>query len=298
MKPCLTKRAPDAGDSGAIPSIFLRLIIFPVGRRPAARPSAGNASRWAVPSISKGDRMDSIQQVTNVVCPFCNRTSFNIEVKGKIFKSTIFTCQTCDSVMETKNDKDFKIITVGGDYSNTQTFMKDKVFPRDKLSDIGLPLFSDAQLSEVSNGEGELFEQFISQPFQNTPVILKQGERLLLNFNNIVLSEERSQRSSGSFSFRVTKGVWFHTGRIFQPGSSIQQIDIGTFAVTDKRYVFVGGKKSVDQSLSKITTIQPFSDGFGVSRSNKQKIEYYSGTYHFPLISSLFMGIIKKYGQP
>jgi hypothetical protein len=41
-----TKRAPDAGDSGAIPSLFLRLSIFPVGRRPAARPSAGNANRW------------------------------------------------------------------------------------------------------------------------------------------------------------------------------------------------------------------------------------------------------------
>ncbi len=40
-----TKRAPDAGDSGAIPSIFLRLCIFPVGQRPAARPSAGNANR-------------------------------------------------------------------------------------------------------------------------------------------------------------------------------------------------------------------------------------------------------------
>jgi hypothetical protein len=45
-KPRLTKRAPDAGDSGAIPSIFLRLVIFPVGRRSAARPSAGNANRW------------------------------------------------------------------------------------------------------------------------------------------------------------------------------------------------------------------------------------------------------------
>jgi hypothetical protein len=46
-----TKRAPDAGDSGAIPSIFLRLSIFPVGRRPAARPSAGNANRWAADQL-------------------------------------------------------------------------------------------------------------------------------------------------------------------------------------------------------------------------------------------------------
>jgi hypothetical protein len=42
---CLTKRAPDAGDSAAFSSIFLRLSIFPVGRLRAARPSAGNANR-------------------------------------------------------------------------------------------------------------------------------------------------------------------------------------------------------------------------------------------------------------
>jgi hypothetical protein len=53
--PRLTKRAPDAGDaqrsraqSAAISSLFLRLSIFPVGRRPAARPSAGNTNRWAL----------------------------------------------------------------------------------------------------------------------------------------------------------------------------------------------------------------------------------------------------------
>jgi hypothetical protein len=42
---CLTKRAPDAGDSAAFSSLFLRLSIFPIGRRSAARPSAGNANR-------------------------------------------------------------------------------------------------------------------------------------------------------------------------------------------------------------------------------------------------------------
>ena len=52
-KPRLTKRAPDAGDSGAIPSLFLRLSIFPVGRCPAARPSAGNANRWALARVPK-----------------------------------------------------------------------------------------------------------------------------------------------------------------------------------------------------------------------------------------------------
>jgi len=37
----LTKRAPDAGDSAAISSSFLRLNLFPVGRLRRPRPSAG-----------------------------------------------------------------------------------------------------------------------------------------------------------------------------------------------------------------------------------------------------------------
>ena len=45
---CLTKRAPDAGDSAAFSSSFLRLIIFLVGRLRRPRPSAGNANRWVL----------------------------------------------------------------------------------------------------------------------------------------------------------------------------------------------------------------------------------------------------------
>ena len=44
----LTKRAPEAGKSGAIPSLFLRLSIFPVGRRSAAHRCAWpEPHRWA-----------------------------------------------------------------------------------------------------------------------------------------------------------------------------------------------------------------------------------------------------------
>ncbi len=42
-----TKRAPDAGDSAHIPSSFLCLTIFSVGRLRRPRPSAGNANRSA-----------------------------------------------------------------------------------------------------------------------------------------------------------------------------------------------------------------------------------------------------------
>jgi len=49
----LTKRAPDAGDSAAISSSFLRLSIFLAGRLRRPRPSAGNANRWLAPCESK-----------------------------------------------------------------------------------------------------------------------------------------------------------------------------------------------------------------------------------------------------
>ena len=53
----LTKRAPDAGDSAAISSSFLRLVIFLVGRLRRPHPSAGNANRWAADAekISRSD---------------------------------------------------------------------------------------------------------------------------------------------------------------------------------------------------------------------------------------------------
>ena len=43
-----TKRAPDAGDSAATPSSFLRRSLFLAGRLRRPRPSAGNACRWAL----------------------------------------------------------------------------------------------------------------------------------------------------------------------------------------------------------------------------------------------------------
>jgi hypothetical protein len=42
-----TQRALDAGVSAHIPSSFLRLSLFPLGRGSPVRPSASNANRWA-----------------------------------------------------------------------------------------------------------------------------------------------------------------------------------------------------------------------------------------------------------
>jgi hypothetical protein len=244
--------------------------------------------------------MNIIQTSTEVVCPFCEGTAFTSELKGLVFKTTRFVCAKCSSVLETKDGETFTVSTVGDAYSNTITVMKDRKLTRDKLSEPGLPLVSDADLASVSMGEGELFARIINEADQNVPIILKQNEQAIFLLQNTSLSEERIQRTSsgsGAFSFRVAKGVWFHTGRLSQPeyASTLQVIDSGSLVITNKRYGFVGNNKSVDQSLSKIIAIKPFNDGMGIVRSNKQKVEYYKGSYHWPLIASIFMGVVKKY---
>jgi hypothetical protein len=70
-----TKRAPDAGKSAAISSIFLRLSLFHIGRRPAARPSAGNANRYA---RRKTEYMGF--QERSGYCSHCNK---NVLVRAK-----------------------------------------------------------------------------------------------------------------------------------------------------------------------------------------------------------------------
>ncbi len=81
-KVCPTKRAPDAGDSAHIPSSFLRLFIFPVGRLRRPHPSAGNANRWAAEFIINGMRhplvvVGSARNSTGGICaPSVNQLQY------------------------------------------------------------------------------------------------------------------------------------------------------------------------------------------------------------------------------
>lgn len=244
--------------------------------------------------------MDIVQSSTSITCPFCDGNTFTSETKGFASKTTRLECVRCSSVLETKDNKTFKVAKVGNAHSNTEYFMQGKTFSREKLLEPGLPIVSDDDLASVSNGEGELFESIISEANQEVPIILKQSERAVISLPNAFLSEHRSQRVSsggGFISFKVTRGVWYHTGRLSQPeyATVLKVLDKGALTLTTKRYVFSGTSNSVDQSLSKITEIRPFVDGLGIIRSGKQKMEYYRGDYHWPLMASIFLGVVKKY---
>jgi len=112
--------------------------------------------------------------------------------------------------------------------------------------------------------------------------MLKKNERLVFDIPEISLCEERSVRLKGGyqgFSVRLMKGVSYRFGGM--SGGSEQQVvqlDSGNLILTNKRIVFSGEKVSKDISLSKINTIEPLENGISITRSGKQKTEYYVGT--------------------
>ena len=124
--------------------------------------------------------------------------------------------------------------------------------------------------------KGEHGKQF------DTNLLLKKGEYLIFDLPQISLCEERSVKLKGGyqgFSVRLMKGVSYRFGG-FQGGSEqkVIEIDSGNLTLTNKRMVFSGEKTSKDISLSKINTIQSLVDGISITRSGKQKTEYYVGT--------------------
>ena len=133
--------------------------------------------------------------------------------------------------------------------------------------------FDEVVDSYVSGAYGEKF---------NTDLLIKKGERLIFDIPNISLCEERSVRVKGGyqgFSVRIMKGVSYRFGG-FTGGSEKQvvEIDNGNLTLTNKRIVYSGERMSKDVSLNKINTIQALDNGIAITRSGKQKTEYYVGT--------------------
>jgi len=61
-KPAQQSVHPTLGILARFQSIFLCLSIFPVGRRSAARPSAGNANRWAAVIVPSRKGKENYEQ--------------------------------------------------------------------------------------------------------------------------------------------------------------------------------------------------------------------------------------------
>jgi len=94
------------------------------------------------------------------------------------------------------------------------------------------------------------------------------------------LLEAVRRRETGGyygFSFRVARGVYLRTGRYTLPKitEEVQKIDEGLLAVTNKRFIFIGDRRSVEVPLRNILSVELFQDSFSVHRKAKKKREYF-----------------------
>jgi hypothetical protein len=247
--------------------------------------------------------MSEILTTHVVTCPACKGTNLRSEITGTLFKKTIYQCLTCGTTLEQsgKGDKaTFALTKVGDDYSNADTVLTSEKFNLVELKEKPLAVLTDADL--VRFADGDIPDDIFTAAKQQVAIILKKGERVAFAMQNVSFCEERQQKVSsggGSYSYRIGKGMWFHTGRLSDPkyASVITPVDQGTLYLTTHRYVFVGKFKNIDQPHGKVTSVTLYRDGMGVARSNKQKVEYFKGAYHWPIVASIMLGLVKKAGE-
>jgi len=153
-------------------------------------------------------------------------------------------------------------------------------------------------LTALSEGDMSLINEI---PQDKVSIILKKNEICYATVMGAQLWEDRAVRKTdggyGGFGFHVAKGVTFHIGKFGATAESQMERrhqDTGNLFVTNKRFVFVGNHKNIDFPLDKILAVEPFSDGIGISRANKQKTEYFIGGFDGLTVKAAIEGAIRN----
>ncbi len=241
-------------------------------------------------------------------CPVCKTGSLNSSVhKGALGLGTkkILICDNCGAEFEVKGDK-YKLnhisntkyenwrkyhgqtLTVGewtriagGGVSDTEQKKIDEIKKQNEIKEAEIAKKRDMNefINSLQKGSAKINTN------EQSPIILKRNENISLIMHNITLREPRAVRQTvggyGGPTFRVAKGVNFRLGGIAAQSESheeLRNIDRGTLVLTNKRLIFIGSKRTTNIDLNKIIAIEPYKDGIGSQRENKQKTEYFTGS--------------------
>ena len=107
----------------------------------------------------------------------------------------------------------------------------------------------------------------------NPPIMLGKGESIIWTYNGVTMFEEKIEKQyqgrRGGFSFRVMKGVTYHTGSTkLKPveHSYMDNKGIGTLYITNKHIIFQGATVAQKVAYSKMIGMTPYSDGIEIHR--------------------------------
>lgn len=105
------------------------------------------------------------------------------------------------------------------------------------------------------------------------PIMLGRGESIIWTYNGVTMYQEKTVKEYGGrrsgWSFRVMKGVTYHTG-----GTKIKPIEhtfmdnkgVGTLYITNKHIIFQGPTAAQKIPYAKMIGVTPYSDGIEVHR--------------------------------
>lgn len=233
---------------------------------------------------------------SNLNCPVCNNTLNIYEKDGFLLDSTIFACDTCKTSFEQVNDS-FRFFNTAITDTPLWNYYND-LLTMDEWSRIAKGGKSNNELAqeqqeELARYKNQDLQVFLDSLSTNNPmlpavnsvgIMLKNNEYPVLELNNITLQEPRAVRVSkggyGGTSIRIAKGITLHTGGTRGQSEShdeIRNIDVGDLLITNKRVIFLGSNRTTNIDINKIVSIEDYSDGIKIQRSNKQKPEYFIG---------------------
>jgi len=223
-------------------------------------------------------------------CPMCKSGKLKNIKKKKFFGLYIvdsFVCDKCGAEFVKFMDR-YKLAMIP-DKSNPawKEYGRQSLTPRE-WKNIAYGGMSDAKqmeedidyyLDQLRNGNIPSFDVA-----ENTEIILKRNENVILNMNYVSLQEPRAVRTTtgkyGGPSFRVAKGVYFRLGAFNAQSESheeIREIDTGALALTNKRLIFLGDKRTVNIDIRKVVSVHPYRDAVEIRREGRERTQYFMG---------------------
>src|SRR5215831_1156393 len=110
------------------------------------------------------------------------------------------------------------------------------------------------------------------------PFLQQKGEKVVSIIPAVGLREPRAVRTTygayGGPSFRVAKGVRFHTGMSRSTSSSsdkLKDIDGGDLFITNQRLFFVGKLRTANAPFRKIVSIEPHDNSIVLHKDGRER---------------------------
>jgi hypothetical protein len=236
-------------------------------------------------------------------CPICLGTDFTPEMSGFPVKSPAYRCRQCASLIKPAVKSgmlSFHIEKLGPAYSNAGFQLKGSSWSAEELTqpDHESSIHADDDLLRLA--QGTIGEDFLAgeDPSQ-VPFPIADGETVIFALQTVYTWDTRpkdEQVAPGLKAFQIKPGAWKDVTQRGEPKTVnlYETLDDGDLYLTDRRLIYTGKRRQIDEDLARVIAVVPFQDGIGVLRKERIKIECYKGQYYWPLVGAVLAGLANR----